>query len=263
MCLGTNFKHKNRLFALRLLEQLQQRFGWQGYLALAGPYVAQGGSTGEEAEFLALRPQLQRSIIDIAAVTEAEKVWLYQRSRLVLYPSTYEGFGLVPFEAADHGVPASWAPVTSMAEVLPAEEAAQLVPWSPEESAGRLATLLQDDDLRARTVASVRGAARSFTWDAAAARLIEIYERACDSPATPGRGVERGRGFTSGVLSEDAMRLVGPGGLLPADVERPLLALATHPQIGNAMFRAMKLGYRASYRLRRLRGNGTGAEEAE
>ncbi len=43
------------------------------------------------------------------------------------------------------------------------------------------------------------------------------------------------------------MRLIGPDGALPADVERPLLALATHPQIGAPMFRAMKFGYRASY----------------
>ncbi len=49
------------------------------------------------------------------------------------------------------------------------------------------------------------------------------------------------------------MRLIGPGGALPSDVERPLLALATHPQIGKPMFRAIRLGYRASYRLRRRR----------
>ncbi len=64
----------------------------------------------------------------------------------------------------------------------------------------------------------------------------------------------------SGTLSEDAMRLIGPGGALPADVERPLLALATHPQIGKPMFRAIRLGYRASYRLRRrarARGGST------
>ena len=58
-----------------------------------------------------------------------------------------------------------------------------------------------------------------------------------------------------GALSEDAMRLMGPGGALPIDVERPLLALATHPRIGVPMFSAIKLGYRATYRLRRLRGN--------
>jgi hypothetical protein len=61
-----------------------------------------------------------------------------------------------------------------------------------------------------------------------------------------------------GGVSEDALRLIGPGGALPKDVERPLLALATHPQIGAPMFRAMKLGYRATYRLRRRNGRDTG-----
>ena len=47
------------------------------------------------------------------------------------------------------------------------------------------------------------------------------------------------RGF-----SDDALRLVGPDGVLPADVERPLLALATHPQLGTPVFGALKAGYR-------------------
>jgi hypothetical protein len=47
------------------------------------------------------------------------------------------------------------------------------------------------------------------------------------------------------------MRLVGPGGELPPDVHRPLLALATHPRIAAPLFGALKLGYRASHRLRR------------
>ena len=33
------------------------------------------------------------------------------------------------------------------------------------------------------------------------------------------------------------MRLIGPGGALPADVERPLLALATHPRIAASAVR--------------------------
>jgi hypothetical protein len=65
-----------------------------------------------------------------------------------------------------------------------------------------------------------------------------------------------------GDLTEDALRLVGPGGALPADLERPLLALATHPQIGVPMFQAIKAGYRASYRLRRRgRSNGSGPDD--
>jgi hypothetical protein len=43
---------------------------------------------------------------------------------------------------------------------------------------------------------------------------------------------------------------VGPGGELPTDVHRPLLALATHPRIAKPAFAALKLGYRLLQRRR-------------
>ena len=58
-------------------------------------------------------------MLDLGAVSEAEKAWLFERSALVLYPSVIEGFGLVPFEAAAHGSPCMWAPVGSLGELLP------------------------------------------------------------------------------------------------------------------------------------------------
>ena len=85
----------------------------------------------------------------------------------------------------------------------------------------------------------------SLTWDATATRLLAVYHETCDRPATPASAMERRHGLMQGTLSEDAIRLIGPGGALPTDVERPLLALATHPQIGTPMFGAMRLGYRA------------------
>ena len=46
---------------------------------------------------------------------------------------------LVPFEAADHGVPCLWAQGTSLSEVLP-DEAAGITPWDAEPSADRVAS---------------------------------------------------------------------------------------------------------------------------
>ena len=257
LCIGTDFQHKNRIFALRILEQLQLRHNWSGYLVLVGPRVAQGSSAGDEAEALALRPGVARAVLDFAAVTEAEKAWLLRRAALVLYPTVHEGFGLIPFEAAEHATPCAWAEGTSLSEVLP-DAAASIVPWDDQLSADRAFELLRDDRARARNIASIRDAGASLTWDATATKLLELYNRTCDAPATPASALERRRGLMQGALSEDAMRLIGPGGVLPADVERPLLALATHPQIGVPMFRAMKFGYRASYGLRR-RGRRNGA----
>ena len=257
LCIGTDFHHKNRIFALRILEQLQRRHDWRGYLVFVGPRVAQGSSAGEEAEALALRPRLARAVLDLAAVNEAEKAWLLDRAALVLYPTVHEGFGLVPFEAAERDTPCVWAEGTSLSEVLP-DGAATIVSWDDELSADRAFQLLRDDGSRARNIASIRDTATRLTWDATATKLLELYNATCDAPATPASALERRQGLMQGALSQDAMRLVGPGGALPTDLERPLLALATHPQIGGPMFRVMKLGYRASYKLRqRTQRNGS------
>jgi glycosyltransferase involved in cell wall biosynthesis len=243
LCLGTDFHHKNRLFALRLVERLKTRHGWDGVLVFAGPPVAYGSSRPQEAAFLSDHASLADSVLDVGPVSEAEKEWLFARSALVVYPSVLEGFGLVPFEAAAHGVPCLWAPGSSLSELLP-DDAAGIVPWDAERSAEPALALMQDEDARKRNLEAIGAAASGLTWDATAAGLLDVYRATADAPASAGA-------TTLGSLSEDAARLVGPGGALPADVQRPLLALATHRRIATPVFDALKLGYRASYRLRR------------
>jgi glycosyltransferase involved in cell wall biosynthesis len=252
LCIGNDFRHKNRVFALRMLEELQRRHDWKGYLLFAGPSVRHGSSSSEEAELLALHPRLADFVIDFGAVTDAEKAWLLGRAGLVIYPTTYEGFGLVPFEAAHHGVPCMWAAVTSLSEVLP-DSAAEITAWDAAQSADRAFELLRDEKARERNVTAIRSAGAKFTWESTASRLMELYGIACDAPALPVNARPGSHGLSYGALSEDAMRLVGPGGALPTDVERPLLALATHPQLGAPVFRALKLGYSASRKMRQRR----------
>jgi glycosyltransferase involved in cell wall biosynthesis len=250
LCLGTDYHHKNRVFALRLLVSLRREHAWNGVLVLAGPKVANGSSRSQETELLARHPELAGAVVDVGPVTETEKDWLFERSALVVYPSVVEGFGLVPFEAAAHRVPCLWAPGSSLSELLP-DEAAAIVPWDAEQTARRAVALLADQRARERNLAAIDHAAATLTWDATAAGLLEAYQATADAPAaaatstaTPGR---------LDLLTEDAARLVGPGGELPVDVHRPLLALATHPRIARPVFGALKLGYRISYDLRRRR----------
>ena len=110
LCLGTDFLHKNRVFAIRLLAAMHERHGYEGDLVLAGPHVAAGSSARDEAEELGACPGLAQRVADIGAVDEAGKRWLMERADAVVYPTTYEGFGLVPFEAGDAEVPCLFAP---------------------------------------------------------------------------------------------------------------------------------------------------------
>ena len=255
LTLGNDYWHKNRLFALRIFERLHSRHGWQGYLAFAGPTVPHGSSKSEEAEWLKLHPTLAPYVLNLGPVSEAEKAWLLRHSRMVLYPTIYEGFGLVPFEAAEHDVPCMWAAGTSLSEVLP-DSAAVIVAWNADQSAERALELMRSGGARRRNIDAIRAAGRGFTWDAAAARLLEAYEATCVAPPTLASTLARRGQVFVGTFSEDAMRLVGPGGVLPSDVERALLAVATHRGISTSAFGALKLGYRISHKVRRLRTNG-------
>jgi glycosyltransferase involved in cell wall biosynthesis len=259
LCLGTDFRHKNRIFALRVLDELRRRYRWPGWLVMAGPRVVFGSSIPDEEQLLAQRPGLADVLLNIEAVSEAEKRWLLRRANLVLYPTVHEGFGLVPFEAADYGAPCLWAPGTALSEVLP-DSAADIVPWDAAASADRALELMHDEAARARNVQAVRAAASALSWDTTAERLIEVYRYVCDEPPGPASALERAHGVMRGAISADAMRLVGPDGALPRDVERPLLALATHPKLGAPVFRAIRAGYRASYRWRRIGLNQNGAD---
>lgn len=255
LCLSVDYRHKNRLFALEVVRRLRRDHGWGGRLALAGPPVPDGSSREDEARLLAADPELARAVVDCGAVSDAEREWLYAHARLVIYPTVYEGFGLIPFEAAAHSVPCLWAPVTSLTELLPAE-AAGIVPWDSELTAARALALLTDERERERNLATIAAAGAGLTWDATAATLIHEYEQTCEQPATSATEGERGLGRINDALSEDAVRLVGPGGALAPELQRPLLALANRPRLIGPVSWAVKLGYRMAHRVRLGRQRG-------
>ncbi len=281
LCLGTDFLHKNRVFALRLLAALREYHGWTGTLVLAGTHITHGSSLELERALLEEHPELDRAVLTLGSVGEREKAWLVANAAAVLYPSVYEGFGLVPFEAALSGVPCVFAAQSSLAEVAPAETAA-IVPWDARQSAARVHALLSDPAVRAEHVSRLAAAARSLSWAAAAAALVEIYREAAVAPvraaATMSRdAVDRERRMTAlhqataerlaelerehDELIEEvgpARSLIGRGGALPEDLQRALLALSARPALSRPVFRTSARAFAAARAvdraaLRRLR----------
>ncbi len=175
LVLGTDFRHKNRLFILKLAQTLIQGYNWVGNIVFAGPKVAWGGSAKEELDFLSAHPELQSRIHYLGAVSEAEKNGLMARADLVLYPSTCEGFGLVPFEAAALGTPTLTTRLTSMGEVL-GLDVMYLDTLDPELGAAAVWALLSDPELAQRQVAAIQSRALEFTWDKVAERVWQFYE---------------------------------------------------------------------------------------
>ena len=59
----------------------------------------------------------KKDIINLDRINESEKLYLYQKSRVLLYPSFYEGFGFPILEALQHGVPVIASDIPSSREV--------------------------------------------------------------------------------------------------------------------------------------------------
>jgi glycosyltransferase involved in cell wall biosynthesis len=181
LVLGHSYFHKNRVFALRVAEELRRRHAWEGGLVFAGGSPPDGSSVADEGAFLAHHPELRARFVDLGRVTNEEQRWLYRHAELVLYPTLYEGFGLIPFEAAAAGSPCVYSSRSSVAEYLPTE-GALLDVANVVATASRLSTLLDQADAREAIVSAIRRAGNRLTWDRAAAAYASVYRRAMDRP---------------------------------------------------------------------------------
>lgn len=238
LCLGVDFKHKNRLFALELYDELR-RGGWDGRIVLAGPRATHGSSAVDERAWLVTHPDSAAGVVVLPAVSESEKVWLYGATALVLYPTVQEGFGLVPFEAARAGVPCLFAAQTSLAEVLP-REAARIVQWNAHLSAAEARRLIDDEAERRSHVETIVAAGERFTWARTGELLMGVYQQALSSPMRPARTV----------LLDDGAKPSQQQ--WPAEVQQALVAVSERPRLRRPLFGSVKAGFKAARGLRKL-----------
>jgi glycosyltransferase involved in cell wall biosynthesis len=184
LVLGNRYRHKNVRFALELLAALRDEQGWDGDLVIAGAEVLHGSGSGDDAAWLLGHPEYTRHVHTVGAVTEPEKAWLLRAAAAVVYPSTYEGFGLIPFEAAAAGTPCLAAPTSALRDTLPAE-LSLLTPWDASASAARAIGVLTPGAARDALVDGLRAAAAPLTWSATGAALVDAYRAAVRLPAPP------------------------------------------------------------------------------
>jgi hypothetical protein len=209
----------------------------------------------------------------------------------MLYPSVHEGFGLVPFEAADAGLVCAFAAQTAMAELLP-RSLALIEQWDPRLTAEHVAPYLKSPSMRSEHVAAVRAAAAPLTWRRTARGLLDVYAAAARSRAREARKLveefvderrdlettrgerdmtrdelesahveleQRQRDFSEleahyrgvrEVFDQTAEELVGPNGVIPPDLRRPLLAIGHRRALRAPAFGMLRGLYRTGYRIR-------------
>jgi GT2 family glycosyltransferase/glycosyltransferase involved in cell wall biosynthesis len=203
---GNSYLHKNREFALKVWERLVES-GVECDLVMAGATVE--GSAGDKlTEVIEDWKRKETSSGEFFLVDwntdEASRIWLLANSAVVLYPTSSEGFGLPPYEAAALGTPAtftSFGPLREVAEIpdLPST-------WSVNEFLDDLLTLLTDPVAAQKRVNSLEQAIRRHTWDEFAHELVTFMGNVSQMPVSQAGSL----GGTSDVASDAVAKLFAP-----------------------------------------------------
>jgi glycosyltransferase involved in cell wall biosynthesis len=110
----------------------------------------------------------------IGYVAPEDKAPLIAGCELLVYPSLYEGFGLPVLEGMAAGVPVITSNASSMPEI--AGEAAVLIdPYSTEQIAAAIGSILSDENLRQRLRRAGKAQAAKFSWEKTASLTCAAY----------------------------------------------------------------------------------------
>ncbi|MDP2182324.1 MAG: glycosyltransferase family 1 protein [Actinomycetota bacterium] len=100
---------------------------------------------------------------------------LYKGALVFAFPSLYEGFGLPPLEAMSFGTPAVCSDATAIPEVV-GDTALLFAAGDAHALAARLREIIHNEPLRERLRQAGTARVSAFTWDAAAAATVRVYE---------------------------------------------------------------------------------------
>jgi glycosyltransferase involved in cell wall biosynthesis len=177
LVIGADYGHKNRDVAIKAVAELHRR-GFRHQLVLVGAAVPYGSSRLAEARARSNDSEM----IVLPDASRDERNWLLRHSKLVLYPTSAEGFGFVPYEAARFGTPTVLVPVGPLAGMKDALPVTAL-DWGPSAVADAAERLLVDPSLARAQVSATLVRAEGHTWAATAAQLVEVYRAVLSRPS--------------------------------------------------------------------------------
>jgi glycosyltransferase involved in cell wall biosynthesis/SAM-dependent methyltransferase len=151
-----------------------KRYSGQELLVVAGAE----GWLNEDISVLVANLGLGEHVKFLGYVQESDLRVLYSATKLFIYPSIYEGFGLPPLEAMACGAPV----ITSKASALPevVGDAAILIdPLDREELCYAMQTVLGNTELRLKMRERSLERARLFSWERTAQETLAVYQEVC------------------------------------------------------------------------------------
>ena len=211
LVLGNDFLHKNRDFAIRVWQELLDQ-GHSIDLVLAGLHVNSSSSKTQEHGLIVKHVNLRGSIHTLGHVTSDERTWLLRHAEAVVYPSSAEGFGFVPYESAALGTPTIFGGFGPLKEISQLDDLP--FAWSSEEFALALVELVSNEQSRIALVNQLQLRIEMLTWYYFATQLSSFFVKIADtslvSTAVLGSSSTAESAALAQVLSSKSWKLTAP-----------------------------------------------------
>ena len=132
------------------------------------------GESYEEILGLIAFHSLNDRVLITGFISDEEKRKLYLSASCFVYPSRYEGFGLVVLEAMSYGLPVIASDNSALPEAV--GNAGILVKECPEALGEAIYKLLHNPELSNELIKKGFSHIRQFTWETSAKQTLEIYK---------------------------------------------------------------------------------------
>ena len=166
---GNSFLHKGRDYSLILFREIL-KIDPDYRLTFIGPDPKFASSLQIEQQILSNFPEIASKINILGAVNEDELTEAYLEAMFVVCPSSMEGFGLVPFEAALHGAVPVVPQIDAWNEFI--EAAFWLDLFDPKSTAVEIVRIANDDILMNQQRNAFIAWSESNKWEEIANRAI-------------------------------------------------------------------------------------------
>jgi len=166
---GTYFPYKNVRLLIEALA-LVSRTRPDVKLVLAG----KAAEYKDELLALAAARNVSDRVVMPGFITDGQLTWLYRNSRMYVYPSLSEGFGLQGLEAMAQGLPVLSSTATCLPEVY-GDAALYFDPYAADDLAQKIVDLLEKPELAAELAARGHQRLSMFSWRATAEATHQIY----------------------------------------------------------------------------------------
>ncbi|MFA7309026.1 MAG: glycosyltransferase family 1 protein [Patescibacteria group bacterium] len=163
LSVGTIEPRKNHAVLLEAMAKMKSNTDSRYVLVIAG----KKDSDYERLQLLASKLQIEDRVIFTGYIEEGDFSALYSGSKICIFSSLYEGFGIPVIEAMSCRVPVILSNIPTFHEIA-GENALYFDPENAEQLVEKIRLILENPDLRQNLVDSASSSVKRFTWERSA-----------------------------------------------------------------------------------------------